>query len=186
MRAPQYTKEQATYLVSEDLLASWATLSMLERLKKTREIMPERLHSAYGLRKLYRQHMLKRKKIGIRVELNAGQIVRQEAAKLKGFPLIIDLVESGHSEVIWMDEAVFTIGQTTDSTWMAKKQSIKVTKKGAGYTAIAAVAGMNNRGEVVAMETTETSIKLPELLTYLNPMVLEWRAVLKVKVLLKV
>ena len=58
--------------------------------------------------------------IGVNVGLKPAQVVKQEKAKLKSFPLAVNLVESNEGEICFCDEAVFSVGQTFARTWMAK------------------------------------------------------------------
>lgn len=105
---------------------------------------PDQKVSAYRLRKLYRQNHITLKKIGTEVKLTPSQLRKQAQCKLKTFPFVIDIMEKQIGEICFIDEAVFTIGQTKAKTWMAKGQAIRVTKKRAGYTAVAAVAGIDS------------------------------------------
>ena len=72
---------------------------------------------------------------------------------------MVNLFESGKSDVIFLDETVFTVGQTSAYTWMAKGQKITTMKKRAGFSAIAAIAGKNIAGDVFAHHLADKSIQ---------------------------
>ena len=81
---------------------------------------------------------------------------------------MIDLVESEEHIILFADEAVFTVGQTTASTWMAKGQKIAVSKKKAGYSAIAIVTAIDKAGHVVAHELADGAIRIPDFKRFLR------------------
>ena len=83
-------------------------------------------------------------------------------------PIIIRLIET-RKNIVFVDEAVFTSGQLCARYWARSgDEPFEVLKHRLGFEAVAVVAAINLKGQVVAMLIQRQSIKTADFLEFLD------------------
>ena len=85
-------------------------------------------------------------------------------------PLIIKLIEQQSPNLVFIDEAVFSSKSMVQRYWAKAGPQLSITKKQLSFTAVAVVAAINIKGQVVALHSAESSICTEDFIVFLNQM----------------
>ena len=145
--------QEMEYLLGAESLTRQFAYSIQARVSMFNVKFGCKRMTRYRLIKLYKEHKVKRYKLRYMVKLSEKKLDEQAQTLLDVLPQVIEIVENG-GNIIFADEAMFTSRLKRDCVWTNKDIAPpELVKSKLSFQAVAAIAGTNVAGDVVAVKT---------------------------------
>ena len=119
----------------------------MERVARLRREYTEKKFTVYHLRKLYRRHGVKFKKVKVGKKIAPVQQhdIQQKISEMQQG---IDWCRENNYDLLWLDEVMFTTRTLADRAWSPKRQPLFIDQKESNIKATAVVAVVSERNGV--------------------------------------
>ena len=134
--------EQVDYLVSSETLRSWVGLTQHQRIKMFHRRWPEKRLTVYRLRKVYRDHGIRRKKIRHTKVVTESQKKKIQAEAVAARDRLEEL-QAQRFRILFVDEIVTTKSTIPTHEYSAPNQPFRIDLKQYQSTCIATVAAIS-------------------------------------------
>ena len=145
--------------MSDATLTAWQQYSLIQRVWLFKEAFPDVKLNHMALRALYRKHGIIWRVIKPGILLSARQQKTQFDGRQAAFTECIRLYNEQRDKLLFVDEAVYSSTQACRKVWGNKTvATLAKPRNRLSFPAVAVVAALNVKGEIVQTLCREKSI----------------------------